>query len=422
MHDAIGGNNDTDGQPAWYSAVTGYDLVTGWGSPNGQYLIDALAGPAVPGFWLSASMPTLSIEQVSSGTNTITLTDAGGFSSSVNLAASGLPNGVTASFSPSIITGSSELTLTASSTATVGTATITVTGISGSLSTSTTFVLTVSPQLLPAPPIGQFGSVNVGTTSSATPLTVTIQGAGILGSIAVLTQGAANQDFALASGGTCVVGRTYGTNATCTVNVTFTPKFAGVRSGAVVLSNASGSVLANSYLQGIGQGPQISILPGSQTAIGSGYTSPKGVAVDGSGDLFIADAGNESSGGSTASALYEEKLSNGVYTQTAISCASGTPAGVAIDGAGNLYYTVPSVPAVYKVTLANGQCVQTSIGNGFGTPLGVAVDGSGNVYIADYGISGVSTAVYEENLQPNGSYVQTTIGSTWVAPSGVAVD
>jgi subtilase family serine protease len=59
LHDIVAGNNDTAGQPVWFNAVTGYDLVTGWGSPNGQNLIDALAGPQVPGFWLVSSSSNL---------------------------------------------------------------------------------------------------------------------------------------------------------------------------------------------------------------------------------------------------------------------------------------------------------------------------------------------------------------------------
>jgi kumamolisin len=42
FHDVTGGNNDCCGQSVWYTAVTGYDLVTGWGSPNGAGLITAL--------------------------------------------------------------------------------------------------------------------------------------------------------------------------------------------------------------------------------------------------------------------------------------------------------------------------------------------------------------------------------------------
>ncbi len=45
FHDITSGNNG-DGSGNSYSAVTGYDLATGWGSPNGQGLISALAGVA----------------------------------------------------------------------------------------------------------------------------------------------------------------------------------------------------------------------------------------------------------------------------------------------------------------------------------------------------------------------------------------
>jgi subtilase family serine protease len=43
FHDITSGNNN-NGQGQSYNAVVGYDLVTGWGSPNGQNLINLLAG------------------------------------------------------------------------------------------------------------------------------------------------------------------------------------------------------------------------------------------------------------------------------------------------------------------------------------------------------------------------------------------
>jgi subtilase family serine protease len=45
FHDIIGGNNDCCGQSTFYTAVTGYDLVGGWGSPNGQSMINDLITP-----------------------------------------------------------------------------------------------------------------------------------------------------------------------------------------------------------------------------------------------------------------------------------------------------------------------------------------------------------------------------------------
>jgi hypothetical protein len=63
----------------------------------------------------------------------------------VALAASGLPAGVTASFSPTSTTGtSSALTLAASTTATLGAATVTITGTGGGLTRTTSISLTVN--------------------------------------------------------------------------------------------------------------------------------------------------------------------------------------------------------------------------------------------------------------------------------------
>jgi glucuronoarabinoxylan endo-1,4-beta-xylanase len=96
------------------------------------------------GFTLAPSASTLSVKQGSSGTDTITVTDIGGFTGSVTFTASGMPGGVTAAFSPTSSTSSSVLTLTASSTATTGAFTITVTGTSGSTTATTTFTLSVT--------------------------------------------------------------------------------------------------------------------------------------------------------------------------------------------------------------------------------------------------------------------------------------
>jgi hypothetical protein len=46
FHDTTAGNNFWPSSPANYPAVAGYDLCTGWGTPNGQNLINALAPPS----------------------------------------------------------------------------------------------------------------------------------------------------------------------------------------------------------------------------------------------------------------------------------------------------------------------------------------------------------------------------------------
>jgi len=45
FHDVTTGNNEWSNSTNAYSAVAGYDLCTGWGSPNGTNLINALVGP-----------------------------------------------------------------------------------------------------------------------------------------------------------------------------------------------------------------------------------------------------------------------------------------------------------------------------------------------------------------------------------------
>ena len=68
-----------------------------------------------------------------SGFAVVTLTVAGGFSSAVTLSATGVPSGVTGSFSPTSVTGSgtSHFTLTVARNAPLGTFPITITGTGG---------------------------------------------------------------------------------------------------------------------------------------------------------------------------------------------------------------------------------------------------------------------------------------------------
>jgi hypothetical protein len=46
FHDITTGDNTWKSSPNAFSAVVGYDLCTGWGTPSGASLIDELAGPA----------------------------------------------------------------------------------------------------------------------------------------------------------------------------------------------------------------------------------------------------------------------------------------------------------------------------------------------------------------------------------------
>jgi hypothetical protein len=117
-------------------------------APNGIELhpiVDILFNP---NFSISASPTALTIAQGGSGTSTITTTLSGNFNSSIALSASGLPAGVTASFTPSSIgapgAGSSILTISAGAAAPVGTYNVVVNGTGGGQTHSTTINLTVT--------------------------------------------------------------------------------------------------------------------------------------------------------------------------------------------------------------------------------------------------------------------------------------
>ncbi|MGD0480291.1 MAG: PASTA domain-containing protein [Terracidiphilus sp.] len=141
FHDITSGGNTL-------GTTVGYDLSTGWGSPNGSALINALAGSAIPNFTISASPTPVSVAQGASGTSTITTTVSGGFNSSIALSATGQPTGVTATFSPNPIaapgSGTSILTLTVALTTATGMYPITVTGTGGTLTPTTQVNLTVT--------------------------------------------------------------------------------------------------------------------------------------------------------------------------------------------------------------------------------------------------------------------------------------
>ncbi len=159
-----------------------------------------------------------------------------------------------------------------------------------------------------------------------------------IASVGILTTGFPNLDFQAEAGDTSTtlcIPQTYPSATTCTVDVTFAPLYPGARSGAVQILDGSGNVLAETNIYGIGLGPAIAFSPANQSSLTGGpgfnFGEPADVAIDGAGNLFVADFGKD--------AVYEMLAAGGYTTVNTLGggFAFGGPAGVAVDGAGNLF-------------------------------------------------------------------------------------
>ena len=222
---------------------------------------------ASPSFTLAPSAGTLAVVQGASNTDTITVNPVNGFSGNVTLTASGLPNGVTASFGTNPATASSVLTLTASSTATVGgPTTISITGVSGSVTAITTISLTVNAApsftLVPSAP-----TLSVVQGSNNTD-TITVNPAnGFTGSVTLVASG-------LPSGVTVLFGTNPATGSSVlTLTATSTATVGGP--ATVTITGTSGSLTESTSLAlTVSAGPTfvvgdgtstLSLLPGATT-------------------------------------------------------------------------------------------------------------------------------------------------------------
>jgi kumamolisin len=182
----------TSGTSGSYSATTGFDLTTGWGSPT-YSLIGALTA-AAPTSYSTLSATAATAQQGSAGTSTVTSTAIGGYADAVTLVASGMPAGVTVGYGTNPIApagGSSVLTFTVPSNTATGTYTITVTGTGSDGTTIETTSLTLTVTAAPS---------NFTIGASPTSLTVRRGSSGTSKITTAVTQGTITSISLSASG------------------------------------------------------------------------------------------------------------------------------------------------------------------------------------------------------------------------------
>ena len=270
----------------------------------------------------------------------------------------------------------------------------------------------------------------------------------------------------------------------CTVSITFNPQAPGLRLGAVQLLNGN-TVVATQNIYGIGLAPAVAFGPaltgtypgvlyssqvtpltnltsgtgmttdeagnlyqaagstvviwappygtGAQTTL-TGFVSAQAVAIDGAGNLFVAEtnASNPLGGFGEVLKLTPGCISSSVSGNTS-SAACGTvvysspaplpgPVGLAVDGLGDVFVS-DNPPGVFEVQPSGNQstvynptphCTSPTCS----APQGVAVDAAGDVFVAD---SGLGTVV-EIPAGCTTAGCQINVGSGWKSPYDVRVD
>jgi len=295
---------------------------------------------------------------------TFTLTPTNGGSAATGASISpALPAGITIS-ATGVVSGSY------ATAGTLGPFTVTATNsASPTGTTSNSFTITfVSPPTISYPP-GTF-ALTAGTSTTISPTL----------------------------GGGAVASFAFGTGTALTGATLSTPYGIGINpaNGDIYVTNSGNATI--SYFTSAG------------TYVGrfsTGFNTPVGIVFDSSGNAYIADAGSNDIYKVTAGGV-KSTLINGVYALT----------GIAIDASNNLYLSTGGffgfVNQVYKYS-SGGTLLSTLSDTNTADPAGVAVDGSGNIYVVD----NTNNNVVEYNS--SGVYV-STFATGFNGPEAIAID
>src|SRR5262249_21189981 len=118
------------------------------------------------------------------------------------------------------------------------------------------------------------------------------------------------------------------------------------------------------------------------------FCEPFGIAVDKSGNVFVADSGNDA---------IKKVTPAGTVSTVTTNLDHKTPGGMTIDNQGNLEVAASDRIGVVILNVPPAGAVATVAGNGCGSfdgpasfaqfrqPTGLAIDDAGNIYVGDSG-------------------------------------
>ena len=174
------------------------------------------------------------------------------------------------------------------------------------------------------------------------------------------------------------------------------------------------------------------------------FAQPEGVALDGSGNLYVADSLNHEIRKISSAGVVTTFVDGAAIAAAAnFSLGQGAtflPFGLAVDSAGNVYVSDPGYLAIWKISSAGavtpvagggaGPGTVDGVGSqaGFRVPQGIGADTSGHLYVADgftirkITLDGGSVSTMAGNPKLNGIADGTGAAARFGGVIGIAVD
>lgn len=174
------------------------------------------------------------------------------------------------------------------------------------------------------------------------------------------------------------------------------------------------------------------------TGVNASFFDPLAVAVDASGNIYVADAGDNAIRKVTSAGVVTTFAQNNSADSTTASIFVN-PSGVALDGSGNIFVAGYLTNSIVKVTQAGAASVFAGTGqpgsaNGAGStasfyfPNSVATDAAGNVYVAD-GVNNLIRKITTDGSVSTlagsgaaGAADSTGTAASFDGPAGLVVD